>query len=476
MTKRRRILAIVGVAVLVVGVGAALVVRFLNRNEPEVHADAREHFKYGSFGSEGRAGVPYSLWLALPSVFPEYLPDGPGEGYERVGFLYEPGHERPIGTSYRESPIGQLGLTCAVCHVSTIRESPQDAPRIVLGMPANQFNLQAYLNFLRAAGRDERFNADVLIPAIKRADPDFGFFEELLYRHYVIPRTKAALRDIDDDFAWMDRRPPQGPGRVDTFNPYKAIFEIDRISDKTIGTADLPSVWNQRPRQGMHLHWDGNNSKVEERNISAAIGAGASEASLDEPAMARIADWIRDLDAPRYPRPIDRAKAARGEQIYAGRCASCHSFDGDRVGQVTPIEEIATDRERLDSFTPELVARMNTLGTGRPWRFRSFRKTNGYANQPLDGVWLRAPYLHNGSVPDLRSLLDPPAERPRVFYRNYDVYDWERVGFVSQGPAAERVGFRFDTGVPGNGNGGHTYGTSLSDADKDALVEYLKGE
>jgi hypothetical protein len=34
--------------------------------------------------------------------------------------------------------------------------------------------------------------------------------------------------------------------------------------------------------------------------------------------------------------------------------------------------------------------------------------------------------------------------------------------------------FRFDTGLPGNSNGGHLWGTELSDADKKALLEYLK--
>ncbi len=82
---------------------------------------------------------------------------------------------------------------------------------------------------------------------------------------------------------------------------------------------------------------------------------------------------------------------------------------------------------------------MNTIGEGKPWRFNHFRKTNGYANMPLDGLWLRAPYLHNGSVPTLRALLFPE-ERPAVFYRGYDVYDWTNVGFVSSGPEAEAGG------------------------------------
>jgi hypothetical protein len=119
---------------------------------------------------------------------------------------------------------------------------------------------------------------------------------------------------------------------------------------------------------------------------------------------------------------------------------------------------------------------------------------------PLDGVWLRAPYLHNGSVPTLRDLLNPSAERPTIFYRGYDVFDPVEVGFVSdvsrfdeEGRSKEdsenpRKYFRFDTQVrpggltprdrnEGNSNAGHegpAYGTTLSAQEKDAIVEYLK--
>jgi hypothetical protein len=35
-------------------------------------------------------------------------------------------------------------------------------------------------------------------------------------------------------------------------------------------------------------------------------------------------------------------------------------------------------------------------------------------------------------------------------------------------------GWLYDTRERGNGNGGHLFGVGLSDADKTALVEYLK--
>jgi hypothetical protein len=99
-------------------------------------------------------------------------------------------------------------------------------------------------------------------------------------------------------------------------------------------------------------------------------------------------------------------------------------------------------------------------------------------------------------VPDLAALLEPAALRPQVFYIGYDVYDFERVGFVTR-PACDAAlpqpdciattggrqavpqgaGWRYDTSLRGNGNGGHEgppYGTELSPEDKRALIEYLK--
>jgi hypothetical protein len=449
---------------------------FFQRDVPETYPYADEHFMYGSIGSEAEGGVPYWIWAVMPKVFPDHLPDHPGEGWARLGFVYESGrHDRPIGTSRRDRPIPLVALNCAGCHVGTIQDAPDAPVRFVLGMPSHQFNFEGYLRFLFACAQDDRFNPDVLISAIEQANPQFSWFDKLLYRYVVIPRTKQALLKQAQDFSWMDQFPHWGPGRVDTFNPYKLRFGLKPAVDNVPGAVDLPSLWNQRIRRQMWLHWDGNNNSVEERNKSAALGAGASADSLDMPGLQRVADWIWDLQPPPFPRArIDTGRLPAGERIYQAQCAECHALNGQRVGQVVRIDEIGTDPERLNSFTPALVAGMNTLGSGRSWKFNHFRKTDGYANQPLDGIWLRAPYLHNGSVPSLRDLLKPPAERPTVFFRGGSVYDYANLGFLSSGPQAERYGFRFDTRLRGNGNGGHTYGTQLSQTEVDDLLEYLK--
>jgi hypothetical protein len=149
---------------------------------------------------------------------------------------------------------------------------------------------------------------------------------------------------------------------------------------------------------------------------------------------------------------------------------------------VVPIDAIGTDRHRLDSYTYAVAVNQNMIfAEYGDERFSHFRKTFGYANSPLDGIWLRAPYLHNGSVPTLRDLLEPSAKRPRTFYRGYDVYDQKNLGFVAD--VVEEKGkkfFLYDTderNEPGNSNKGHEgkrYGTELSAVEKDALLEYLK--
>jgi processive rubber oxygenase RoxA-like protein/cbb3-type cytochrome c oxidase subunit III len=442
----------------------------------QTSSDIVAEFKYGSVGTEETVGVPYWLWRVLPEVFADKLPTRPGNGYARLGFTYEtPTSDLPMGASKSTDWIPRVGLNCATCHVGAYRDAPGAPPTIVLGMPAHQMDLQGYARFLSAVAKDPRFNADTLVAAMKK-HPEFGFFDGLVYKWLVIRRTRDGILERDSRIAWFDKRPPQGPGRVDTFNPYKAMFaeETHFDTDDTVGTADLPSLWNQRIRDGLWLHWDGNNNSVAERNKSAAIGAGATPDSLDLEALDRIAEWILDLEPPPFPPGrIDAALATAGTPIYRQHCASCHDVGQPRVGQVIDLADIGTDPERLRSFTPELATQMNTIGTGKPWRFSHFRKTGGYAGMPLDGAWLRAPYLHNGSVPTLRALLFLD-ERPARFYRAYDVYDWRAVGFVSSGPDAERHGVAFDTSHRGNGNGGHTYGRDLSIQDREALIEYLK--
>lgn len=485
----RRVIAIGCLAVLIVAVWFGV---RLSSDRAIAYENIEDHFKYGSTGGERASGIPYSVLMVLPQIFPEYLPGG----YASLGFIYEKdknGNPRdlPVGFSKRTvQGVDRTFVNCAICHVGSVRAAPDSAPHIVVGMPSNTVDLEGFTRFLIACVKDERFTAQRLVPEIEQAGTE-DLVNRLALRIIGIGLMRDRMLMLGDRFRFLDGEPDCGPGRYDTFNPPKSLFNFPldkRAPEEKIGLCDFPSIWNQRQRKAadMHLHWDGNNDSVEERNRSAAFGTGATPPTLDRENIKRIEDFLLDAKPLPYREilPIDEALAAKGEPLYAQYCANCHGksgtdFSGEYVGQVTPIEKIKTDRWRLDSYTPELAVNQNLLYAGYgEERFSHFRKTFGYANAPLDGLWLRAPYLHNGSVPTVRDLLEPAEQRPKEFYRGYDVYDPKRLGFISN--VAEEKGrrfFRFDTTLPGNGNFGHEgpeYGTMLSPEEKDAIVEFLK--
>ena len=448
------------------------------------YKNIEDHFKYGSTGGERESGFPYEIFKVLPKVCAKHLP---GEGYQSLGFLFEDGKELPVGMSKRRvTGIDRVFVNCAVCHTSTYRENPESPRRLILGMPANRFNFRDFQNFFFECAADPNFKPSYIIPTIENEAGKLSLLDKYLVYPVAINIMRERLIDLKAQFEYVNGQPIWGPGRVDTFNAAKALFNFpmqNASASELLGTADFPSIWNQQKRQGMQLHWDGNNTLVEERNKSAAFGTGTTPPTIDLDAIKRVEDWVATLTPPPYPFPIDQELAAKGQPLYQEYCADCHGadgqhFEGKYVGTVVPIKEISTDRWRLDSYTYELSVNQGTLYAGYPWRFTHFRKTFGYSNMPLDGLWLRGPYLHNGSVPSVRDLLEPGERRPKTFYRGFDVIDPKKLGFVYDIAAeANQTFFLFDTRLPGNGNYGHEggkYGTSLAPEQKEALVEFLK--
>lgn len=135
-----------------------------------------------------------------------------------------------------------------------------------------------------------------------------------------------------------------------------------------------------------------------------------------------------------------------------------------------------------------------------------------YKARPLNGIWATAPYLHNGSVPNLYELFLPSCSdvdiaagkkcRSNRFTLGSREFDPVKVGFVSKPFAAYPSLFEFNTLLPGNRNNGHEYTSGntpiikldnsgkpiknaegkfeleklppINDNQRQALVEYLK--
>jgi hypothetical protein len=470
-TKLRTFLIVVAIVAVVVGITAW----YKLFREVDQHFDSMdEYFKYGSIGTEQAQGIPYWIWLVLPRLFPEYLPR-PG-GYNALGLYNEPGKEIPVGFSVKKIGFDRVGINCAVCHSSTIRLSEAELPLLFLAGGTNTFDGLGYQRFLFACGSDPRFTADYVLGEIDKIYK-LSLSDRLLYRYALIPATRKAFIEQKQMYAWTQTRPYWGPGRIDPFNPVKRnILNVD-VGDTT-GNSDMVPIWNlgARPKNSAY-HWDGLNTNLVEVIRSSAIGDGATPKSLPLQQLQKLQDWLLELKPPKYPSerfPINASLAATGKTIFDRDCSVCHDKSGARAGQVVPAEEVGTDPNRVRIWTSEAAAAYNAYAKDYDWKFSGFRSTNGYVPPPMDAVWTRAPYLHNGSVPTLRDLLQRPDKRPQVFYRGYNVFEPRDVGFVSQGPQAERAGYRYDTSVRGNSNEGHLYGTDLSPADKDALLEYLK--
>ena len=90
-----------------------------------------------------------------------------------------------------------------------------------------------------------------------------------------------------------------------------------------------------------------------------------------------------------------------------------------------------------------------------------------YKGRPLNGIWATAPYLHNGSVPNLYELFLPSCNEDEIkagkecrsnkFTLGSREFDPVKVGLVSKKISKYPDLFEFDTTLAGNKNGGHEY-------------------
>jgi len=438
---------------------------------------AVEQFKYGSIGAD-KLGLPVALLRAMPLVCKDLLPAGAdpdNRPLEAFGMIYEPGHDLPIGFSTRRLPIIGMqlaGTTCSACHTATVRETAS-SPRstVYMGAPNVRFDVQRWNAFLLGCIQDtSKFNKTNLNQAFDQLGI-YGMERVLAYSTTFIRAftddLKTKLDTVVTDGDW-------GPGRDDAIALSAALLLDPRHQPTLPAPIDYPAVWNQQARRGHSLHWDGASGSAMERNVLVSVGAGTPKSAVPIDSIGAIQNWLEQIPAPKYPYAIDAALASRGAEVFAAECNSCHGEGGAKLFEVIDLADIQTDPNRVSVVTSEAIAEINMMrGTG--WSFGSFRKTNGYLASLLDGIWLRAPYLHNGSVPTLRDLLAPPADRPATFYRGSDVYNKADVGYVSNVPSeGAKTYVEIDTRRQGNGNGGHLYGTALPAEDKDALLEYLK--
>ena len=497
-----------------------------NAQIPKWTSDDLNFFLHGSMSTEV---VPEPVLRAFIKTYPDLFPRA---DLAHLGLIPDPEFGWPIGFSRKEvKHLGNLpsvGLNCASCHVAEIR-SPGAAPVRVLG-GTSHFDAEAYFgavivatfrttdpaNMKRFAGaylasldpdvdEDTRKLLDETweeqkekIDAAMKADPFGSKGVEPGALHRIEPETvlldneslehdkdlaafassilklfhnmRAALHIPDQP---PEKAPPSsGPGRNDAFGLLSAgLFN----SPQPFAPVKYGLVWNVSGRQW--VHWDGNTQSPLGRNLLASLGLGAplqgKHGELDFAAIKRQTDLSEMIKAPRYPYQVDAAAAKRGAAHYTAQCVSCHGGkESDK--RLYSIAEVGTDPIRAEAFTKEQAARFNKFlaeleATGyQASKDEGLRSTGKYWAASMDGVWARAPYLHNGSVRTMWELLTPPAQRAKTFHRGSQDYDATQMGYADAGA------YLFETSARGNANTGHDYGTALTPGEKRDLLEYLK--
>src|ERR1043165_2817330 len=132
--KKRTILGLAVILAIFGGIIMWIAWYKLLREEPEQQfANELERFKYGSIGAENERGIPYWVWVVLPSVFPD-LPPGPG-GYKSFGLTWEEGKEMPVGFTKRVIGFPRVANNCAICHTGTWRSTKDEVPHVVTPAP-----------------------------------------------------------------------------------------------------------------------------------------------------------------------------------------------------------------------------------------------------------------------------------------------------------------------------------------------------
>lgn len=235
---------------------------------------------------------------------------------------------------------------------------------------------------------------------------------------------------------------------------------------------------------------DAHSTRIDLANLLNPLNSAAAIKSHSRD-FVDLHAYIFSLEAPKYPFPVYQQLAARGRGVFVENCSRCHGTYGEHwtyPNKIVPLAKLGTDPLLCDALTGSNIDYVNKtwlareIGLdGKPIQVHI---RNGYQAPPLDGIWATAPYLHNGSAPTVYDVLNSKA-RPRFFTRSFGTerqdYDPVKLGLKitvlqTSDPKLSPWEQRkiYDTTQPGRHNTGHPFGDNLTEAERMAVIEYLK--
>jgi mono/diheme cytochrome c family protein len=418
--------------------------------------DSAKGYQYLVTGDYVKGGIPYNLFVM-------------GMGKEKDNFLGRDGLNKNLSHEYTAvtSSNGEVVVApnCLQCHAQVFDGN------LVMGLgntfidfsddkKINVKNLRKVEQFLNVFPGKRAEAAENFIRVGKTIGPLLHTKVRGVNAADRLAAVLAAHRD-PETFKWRD-------------TPFLAVPE------QVIPT-DVPAWWLLKKKHAMFYNGFGRGDFGKFLMASNLLTVNdTSESAEVDSHMPDLLAYINSLTPPKYTREINIEVAKRGEQIFINNCSGCHGTYGSEAyypNLLIPAETIGTDSMLYSSnySNPQFIEWFNrswfTKGD-HPARLEPF---NGYIAPPLDGIWITAPFLHNGSVPTLEALLNSKL-RPTYWSRNFEkpVYDYEAVGWSYDSLGnGDRSGI-YNTTFPGYGNMGHSFSDELTDEERKALIEYLK--
>lgn len=261
------------------------------------------------------------------------------------------------------------------------------------------------------------------------------------------------------------------------FRPDTLYFELP----EAVVPTDIPALWLAKKKNAWTADGIEQGSAAKQFMIATILTLkDTTEAAKIYTMMKDVWAYLKTLEPPAYPYAINKPLADEGKRIFNTRCSGCHGTygkDGHYPNKLIPERIIGTDSMLLKYF--------NLYKGYEDWFNKSwfatayepaYAKANyGYVAPPLDGIWITAPYFHNGSVPTLEAVLNSKI-RPRYWKRNFDrqQYDYKTPGWKYKSLSKPGGKKTYNTDIPGYGNYGHYFGDKLTDSERKAVIEYLK--
>jgi cytochrome c553 len=257
----------------------------------------------------------------------------------------------------------------------------------------------------------------------------------------------------------------------------KALLDIP---SEVIPT-DVPAWWLLKKKNAMFYNGFGRGDFGKFLMLSNLLTVSdTTESAQTFTHFGDVLAYLKSIEPPKYSRAIDADLASKGKAVFEKGCSNCHGSYGENANYpnlLIPEKIIQTDSLlfKANYQNPQFIEWFNKSWYAKgnhPARLQPF---NGYIAPPLDGIWITAPYLHNGSVPTLAALLNSK-ERPRYWQRDFKQpeYDYEKIGWRYEVKNEGNSRTIYNTDKRGYSNTGHSFGDRLSKGERKALIEYLK--